>query len=308
MKRLPAAELERLCQKPDHRRVGNWMARHVTRPAALQITRVIAPSGVSAHAVTLLAWVWGTAGAAAFGWGTVWGWVLGAVMLQVWYLLDHVDGQLARLRGTASLDGVQLDYLMHHTINLLVPLGIGCGLFARTGEPLWPLVGLLWGVALLLITLQHDARYKTFIKRLKRVRGRLQVLGGGGGRPSPQPPVPRRPLRLMGWIARKACETHVLLNVLALIALGQLLAGDERLLAGSVCLAAMSPLAVAVAAWSIGRSLYRGSAEKEFAAWYRVPPGHELIFVDGWWIVESAAAGQAGSPAEPGGTDRPQSS
>ncbi len=31
MKRLPAAEFERLCQKPDHRRVGNWMARHVAQ-------------------------------------------------------------------------------------------------------------------------------------------------------------------------------------------------------------------------------------------------------------------------------------
>ncbi len=305
MKRLPAAEFERLCQKPDHRRVGNWMARHVTRPAALQITRVIAPSGISAHAVTLLAWAWGMAGAAAFAWGTIWGWVAGAATLQVWYLLDHVDGQIARLRGTASLDGVQLDYLMHHTVNLLVPLGVGYGLSVRTGEPIWHAGGLVWGVALLLITLQHDARYKTFFKRLKRVHGTLHVCGGAGGRPAPQPPIPRRPFRLAAWAARKLCETHVLLNVLALIALGQLLTGDAQLLAGSITLATLPPVAVAVAAWSIGRSLHSGAAEREFAAWFRVPPGRELVFVDGWWLVEPAEAGQGG---QLGGRGDPQSS
>jgi hypothetical protein len=195
MHRTSLTELESQCQKPDHRRVGNWMARRISRPMALRVTRVVAPWGVSANAATLAAWGCGVAAAAAFGGGTVWGWLIGAVLLQAWYLLDHVDGQLARLRGTASLDGVQLDYLMHHTVNLLVPLGVGFGLFAREAEPLWLVGGLIWGGSLLLVTLQHDARYKAFTRRLKRVRGPLLVHGGGGGRPIPQPPVPRHPLR-----------------------------------------------------------------------------------------------------------------
>lgn len=219
MQRPSLAELERRCQKPDHRRVGNWMARRISRPAALRITRCIAPWAVSANAATLVAWACGAAAAAALAWGTLGGWLLGAGLLQLWYLLDHVDGQLARLRGTASLDGVQLDYLMHHTINLLVPLGIGLGLFARSAEPLWLLGGLVWGLALLLITLRHDARYKAFVRRLKRVRGQLHVCGGGGGRPEVQPPVPRHPLRLAAWTARKACETHVITNLLGVLAL-----------------------------------------------------------------------------------------
>jgi hypothetical protein len=328
MKRIPLAELERLCQKPDHRRQGNWMARRVSRPAALRITRVIAPWGISANLATLVAWATGVAAAAAFAWGTVWGWVLGGALLQLWYLLDHVDGQLARLRGTASLDGVQLDYLMHHTINLLLPLGVGCGLFAATAQPLWAAGGLLWAISALLITLHHDARYKAFIQRLKRVRGELHVHGGGGegdckgdwwsagtdarrwsrrsrqislGARSarPQPPgvqlqPPRRLLRLVAWTARKACEIHVVLNVLALIALGQLLVGDWQLLIGRVYLALIAPTAAAVAAWTIFRSQQSGSVEREFAAWFRVPPGHELVFGEGWWTVRPAQDEEAG--------------
>jgi hypothetical protein len=302
MKRIPLTELERRCQKPDYRRVGNGMARRLSRPAALRVTQVVAPWGLSADVATLAAWAAGVAAAAAFGWGTVLGWVLGAILLQLWYLLDHVDGQLARLRGTASLDGVQLDYLMHHTINLLVPLGVGCGLFVATAEPLWPAGGLLWGISSLLITLHHDARYKAFVQRLKRLRGQLYVRGGGGGRPAAPSPPPRRPLRLLAWVARKACEMHVVLNLLALIALGQLLAADGQLLAGRVYLALMAPTAAAVAGWTIFRSNLDATAEREFAAWYALPPGCELTFSDGWWIVESPEADHTVSGAGNDGT------
>ncbi|MHC4402761.1 MAG: CDP-alcohol phosphatidyltransferase family protein [Planctomycetota bacterium] len=255
MQRISLAELERRCQKPDHRRLGNWLARRISRPAALRITRVVAPWGVSANAATLAAWGCGLAAAVAFGWGTAWGWLLGAGLLQVWYLLDHVDGQLARLHGTASLDGTQLDYLMHHTVNLTVPLGVGFGLFARTAEPLWMLGGLVWGLALLVITLQHDARSKAFFRRLKRVRGKLEVVGGGGGRPLPQPPIPRSPLRLAAWTARKSCETHVVMTVLLAVAVAQQAIGDVGLIAGRFYLAITAPLAAATAAWTVARSL-----------------------------------------------------
>jgi len=289
MTRPTLAQLEQRCQKPNHRLVGNWMARRITRPAALRITWVVAPWGVTANTATLAAWACGVAAAAAFGWGSIAGWLVGAALLQLYYLLDHVDGQLARLRGTASLDGVALDYLMHHTINLLVPLGVGFSAFVRTAEPLWLLAGLVFGMSLMLITLQHDVRGKAFIQRLKRVRGTLHVVGGGGGRPAPQPPVPRHPLRLLAWAARKACEGHVVLNVLALLAVGQWLGGDTSLLAGRVYLALMALLSAAVAAWTVYRSLNASTAEAEFAAWYRVPEGCDLIYHDGWWHVERSS-------------------
>ena len=286
MSRLPIDELNRRCQKPDHQQVGNWMARRVSRPAALRLTRVIAPWGATANLTTLAAWGVGLAAAAALAWGSIGGWLAGAVLLQLWYLLDHVDGQLARLRGTASLDGVQLDYLMHHTLNLTVPLGIGCGLFAATLEPPWALLGLGGGMGLLLITLHHDARYKAMIQRLKRVHGRLQAIGGGGARPTAQPPLPRHPVRLAAWTARKMCEAHVVMNAVTLVAVAQWLAGDTALLLGRVYLAALAPAALAVAAWTLVRSQHRHEAETEFAACFHPAPGDDLRFLDGWWMVD----------------------
>ncbi len=51
------AELEPICQKPNFRTHGNWVARRVARPLALYVTRWLLPLGVRAHWVTLVALV-----------------------------------------------------------------------------------------------------------------------------------------------------------------------------------------------------------------------------------------------------------
>ena len=111
------------------------------------------------------------AAAVAFGRGGSVGWLVGAGLLQLWYLLDHVDGQVARYRDCESLDGVQLDYLMHHTVDLLIPCSLGYGLFQASNWRGWLLAGIIWGLGTLLLGLEHDTRSKAFIQRLKRVVG-----------------------------------------------------------------------------------------------------------------------------------------
>lgn len=283
MRRPSLTELEQQCQKPDHRRIGNWMARRVARPLALRVTWVLVPYGISAHAMTLVAWLTGLCAVALFAWDGPEAMLAGAVVLQLWYLLDHVDGQLARYHGTASLDGVQLDYLMHHMLSLLVPIGVGVGAAVSAVDPLWAMCGLVWGVASLLIGLMHDARYKAFIQRLKRVRGELIVIGGGGASPQPQPGMPRRFLPLAVWLARKACEIHVVMNVLVALAALQFIAPQIV----NAYLGLMTCTSLALASVLLVRSIRRHDAEHEFARWFRVPNGHDLVFHDGWWHVVS---------------------
>jgi len=286
VRRPTIIELERLCQKPEHRRIGNWMARRVARPAALRITWLIAPYGVSAHATTLLAWGVGLAAAAQLAIGTPSAWLCGAISLQLWYLLDHVDGQLARLHGTASLDGVQLDYLMHHSLNLLVPLGLGYGAAQAQGNDLWLGAGLVAGVAALLIGLIADARYKAFMQRLKRVRGELLVIGGGGAKPSPQPVVPRRAWPLARWIVQKLSEPHVVMNLVSGAACVIWLAEDTSLILGAALVVALAVGNSLTLAGRLIRSMSNDAAETEFAKWFRPAEGSELVFRDGWWGVE----------------------
>lgn len=293
MTRISLSELERRCQKPDHRRIGNWMARRVTRPAALRITWVIAPYGVTAHATTLCAWCVGIAAAAQFAVGTPFAWLSAAICLQFWYLLDHVDGQLARLHGTSSLDGVQLDYLMHHTLNLLVPLGLGYGTARASQHEIWLGAGLAWGISALVLGLLHDTRYKAFVQRLKRVQGELRVIGGGGARPSAQPSVPRSPRRLVGWTLQKHCEPHVVMNLATCAALAVWLFQDTRLVTGGILVAAMAIANTITAIAKLTRSMKKQTAETEFAAWFQPQEGAELTFQDGWWSVSETRKPEA---------------
>lgn len=286
MIRPSLAELEQRCQKPDHRQIGNWMARRIARPAALRITWLIVPAGISAHTVTLLAWCVGGAAAALFAMGTPGVWLSGAVCLQIWYLLDHVDGQLARWHGTSSLDGVQLDYLMHHTLNLLIPLGVGYGVARASQNDTCLATGLAWGLAALLCGMLHDARYKAFIQRLKRVRGNLVVRGGGGARPTRPAAMPRHPLRCAAWVVQKLLEPHVAMNLITFVACATWLIQDQRLLLGKWLLVAMAATNGVGAAAKLWKSQRNHAAETEFAAWFAPPRGATLDFHDGWWHVD----------------------
>lgn len=272
MPRPTLAELEHRCQKPDYRASGNWMARRVSRPAALRITWVVAPCGVSAHAATVIATLVAIGAACFFGVGTPGTCLIGAALLQLWYLLDHVDGQLARLHGASSLDGIQLDYLMHHVVNVAVPIGLGYGVARQDGEP-WLLLGMGFAIGLLLLGLAHDTRYKAFIARLKKLETPLIVVRQVHREPGNifafREKVSAVWLRRSVHFARKVCEIHVVMNFLTAIAIMQYLGGD--MLVAKVYLAIMSPLALLTATATLARDIRRQAAEQEFATWFTAP-------------------------------------
>jgi len=306
--RLSLEELAARCLKPQSAVIGNWMARRVSRPLALRVTWVLQPWPISANVVTAAAWLTALVSAAMFGRGDVVGWLAGAALLQAWYLLDHVDGQTARLRGTASLDGVQLDYLMHHAIALTLSLAIGWG-FARAGmSDIWPAVGWLWSMGLLLVNLRHDAAYKAFIQRLKRLDGELRVRGGGGGRPTAPKPAPGSFVPWGMWMLRKCCEMHVVMNLLSLVAVGSWLAGDSALFGPRCLVVILAAVSSVVAIGGLAVSQLRQDVEREFAAWYRVDADSELIFDGGWWRVNRRESGETGERRQVAEPASPRSS
>ena len=104
-------ELRKICQKPNYKKVGNFMARHITRDQALYVTRFLLPTGISANQVTLLSMVTGVIAALFFIPSNKWFFFTGALLLQLWYILDHVDGQIARYRNQSSLTGMFFDFI-----------------------------------------------------------------------------------------------------------------------------------------------------------------------------------------------------
>ena len=139
------AELRARVQKGRHREIGNWLARRVARPTAVYGSWLAVRLGLSAHQVTAAAWLASLAAAVAIGTGDRSMFVVGVALAHLAFWLDHVDGQVARWRGTASLDGVYLDYLMHHAANLAMGFALGYGLASRSGDPRWTIAGFAIG-------------------------------------------------------------------------------------------------------------------------------------------------------------------
>ncbi len=185
------------------------------------------------------------------------------------FWLDHVDGQVARWRGTASLDGVYLDYLMHHAANLGLGFGLGYGLAGRTGDPRWAAAGFAIALGWAGLALHNDCRYKAFFQGLKREAGVFRVEGGRGGRPVPPAPWPRRGRGALTWPAFKACEPHVVLIGLTGLALLAMVAPACWLALWRGVVRLMALLAPALAFGRAARAVIRGSAESEFALWFQ---------------------------------------
>jgi hypothetical protein len=219
--------------------------------------------------VTAAAWVASMAAAAAIGTGTRSMFVLGVALAHLAFWLDHVDGQVARWRGTASLDGVYLDYLMHHAANLALGFALGYGLAARSGDPRWTLAGMSIAIGWTLLGLHNDCRYKAFFQRLKAATAGYRVDGGSGGRPQPPAPWPRRGLAALTWPAYKACEPHVVLVGLTAMAIVAIVAPAPWVTLWRGGVLAMAILAPSLAVARIVRAVRRSAVEDEYARWFR---------------------------------------
>jgi CDP-alcohol phosphatidyltransferase len=263
------AELRAQVQKDRHREIGNWLARRVARPTAVYGSWLAIRLGLSAHQVTLAALCSSIGAASAIGTGNRMLFVVGVILAHLGFWLDHVDGQVARWRGTVSLDGVYLDYLMHHMANLALGFALGYGLAARSGETRWTIAGFAIAVGWALLSLHNDCRYKAFFQRLKSTTGSYRIDGGGGGRPQPPAPWPRRGRATLTWPAYKLCEFHVVLiglTVLAVLAIASPVLSLVLWRAGVLFLAVLAPV---LGIGRIARSVSRGTVETEFARWFQ---------------------------------------
>jgi len=266
------AELRVRVHKARHREIGSWLARHFGRPSAVYGTWVAIRLGMSAHLVTLLALGASTAAAVCVALGSRAGFLAGVVLAHVAFWLDHVDGQVARWRGTVSLSGVYLDYLMHHAATLALGFALGYGLAVRTGDVRWAAAGFAVALGWAGLSLHNDCRYKAFFQRLKRESRSFRVDGGSGGRPMPAAPLPRRGRAALIWLAAKACEPHVVLVALTVLALFACVAPTLWLALWQSGVLAMAALAPALALGRAARAVARHAIDVEFDRWFRPWP------------------------------------
>lgn len=211
-------ELNQICQKPRYHEVGNWMVRHFLRDTALPITWLLLHTPITANQVTAASLVLGVAGMILFSFSSPLSFLTGTLLLQTWYLLDHVDGQIARYRKTACLSGRFFDFMTHHVIHSVVLFSLGAYGARATGETLFLVLGFIGSLAMTLFNLTHDTRHKTFYEALKAGGSFKVVEPPETGKSAENKQEGRSGLRRLLSVLHKGCEIHVLMNLLTLCA------------------------------------------------------------------------------------------
>lgn len=124
-----------------------WVSKYFYRHITIYFTWACAKLGMSANGVTLASAIAIFAGAICFGLPSRWAWLVGALLVQLYFILDHVDGEMARFeravkRRSSGMAGVFYDTVCHAG-ETAVMAAIGLRLFADLGAPWWVMVTLI---------------------------------------------------------------------------------------------------------------------------------------------------------------------
>ena len=111
----PLSELKKICWKETE---TTSYAKYVIRHISIRITRLLLPTGISANQVTLIGIVIGILACILIGTGSIVYSILGVGLLQLSYIIDCVDGEIARYKKRSSVNGIFIDFIGHE---ILIP-------------------------------------------------------------------------------------------------------------------------------------------------------------------------------------------
>lgn len=124
--------LRQTLQKPKSEE--EFWAWHVARRLSIYLTLLFSRTPITPNQVTVVGIGSGVIGGILWGVGTHESFMVGSVCLQMMYLLDCVDGELARIKNLQSPKGAYLDLLGHYLIDYCMIMGMGIGLSRAFGN------------------------------------------------------------------------------------------------------------------------------------------------------------------------------
>ena len=143
------SEIVAIYRSSKKRRDINWFTEWVARPPAAIVVYALRNTPITPNQVTFLSAALAAGACAMFallpGYG---GLVAAAAVFELSFVLDCADGQLARLRSTASPLGHLLDFLMDELKAMLLLAAVAVRLWTERGDERYLLVGLAAGFCL----------------------------------------------------------------------------------------------------------------------------------------------------------------
>jgi phosphatidylglycerophosphate synthase len=115
--------------------VDAWWTVLLVDPLASRLVRLVAPyRRITPNVLTVIAALIGLGAAVSFWQGSRWWLVAGALLFHFSFVVDCMDGKIARLNGTGSMFGQWLDYVFDRLRVLACGIGLMGGQYHRTGN------------------------------------------------------------------------------------------------------------------------------------------------------------------------------
>lgn len=112
-----------------------WWTVWLVDPLASRLVWLVAPHrGITPNRLTMAAFGLGLVAAACFAQQTHGALIVGALVFHLSFVIDCMDGKIARLNGTGSVFGAWLDYVFDRLRVLVCSIALFGGQFARTGD------------------------------------------------------------------------------------------------------------------------------------------------------------------------------
>ena len=136
------AHLKKACFKK------NWddlplYPRLVTFKISIRIIRLLEGTRITPNAITMFSLIVGFVAIFLFSKANEYMFFAGALMLEFYYILDCVDGQLARVKKLCSKEGAFLDYLLNYIVHPMVFVSIGFGCYSASHNVIYLILGMI---------------------------------------------------------------------------------------------------------------------------------------------------------------------
>jgi phosphatidylglycerophosphate synthase len=227
VQRVDLAEIrERTYKKRDA-----WWTVLLVDPVASRLVRLVAPyRWITPNLLTVFATILGIGAALCFWQQDHVPWLIaGAVLFHLSFVIDCMDGKIARLNGTGSMFGAWFDFVFDRIRVILCAFALFGGQYNRTGEQiyLWLAVGVVSTDLFRYLNSGQMGKIKTAMRiRLAEVRneafrpadaddisGEADDDSGAPSTPMPDDPHQASYIRARNWLLRRRIRMHLVSGI-----------------------------------------------------------------------------------------------
>ncbi|MEV8633381.1 CDP-alcohol phosphatidyltransferase family protein [Streptosporangium sp. NPDC051023] len=190
------------------KRKDSWWTVFLVDPVACRLTLLVANhTDVTPNGLTRLSLLLGLGSAACFAFGQL---VAGAALFYVSFMVDCMDGKIARLKETGTAFGLWLDYVGDRIRVVCCASGLAFGQYAATGDISFVLLGA--GVAVLdLFRYVNAPQMKRVRETVRESRPPRPIKDRTGAYRPPKPPTVRR--RFGRFLIKHRVRSHLISGI-----------------------------------------------------------------------------------------------